>query len=166
MNSISSATPQIMSAVVPSCIRIARAGIRARARDAPRAEAELLRVGDLVGGDEDRAHRQERVGALGAQPLAVAVLALGERGRDALPVAGADVVHDDVAGDVVQRARARDPPRGRPMTTPSSTSRSSACGALRPDDRLAVADDRVGELREQERARSARGRPPSATCSR
>ena len=81
MYSISSATLQIMSAVVLSCIRISRAGVRAGAGDPPRPKPERLGVVDLVGGDEDRAHRQERVGALGAQPLAVADLALAERRR-------------------------------------------------------------------------------------
>ena len=107
--SMSSGDVQIMSAVVPSCIRISPAGVRAGARDPPRSKAEGLGIRDLVGGHEDRAHRQERVGALGPQPLTVADLALAEGGRDALPVAGADVVDDDVARDMVERVRARDP---------------------------------------------------------
>ena len=80
-------------------------GVRAGARDPPRAQAKGLGVGDLVGGDEDRAHRQERVRTLGPQPLAVTDLALAQGRRDPLPVARADVVDDDVAGDVVERVR-------------------------------------------------------------
>ena len=128
MYSISSATPQIMSDGVAVLHQDARG--RRPAPDPgidPRAQAEGLRVRDLVGGDEDRAHRQERVGALGAQPLAVADLALGEGRRDALPVAGADVVDDHVARDVVERlGRATRAWAVVPMTTPSSTSRSRA----------------------------------------
>ena len=125
--------------------------VRAGAGDPPRPEAEGLGIRDLVGGDEDRAHRQERVGALGAQPLAVADLALGEGRRDALPVAGADVVDDHVARDVVERVRARDPSGPRADDDAELDLEVEGVGALRPDDRLAVADDRVGELREQER---------------
>ena len=63
---------------------------------------------DLVGVTKTGPDRQERVAALGAQPLAVALLALAKRGRDALPVARAHVVHDDVAGDMVHRLGGRD----------------------------------------------------------
>ena len=92
-----------MSAVVPSCIRCSEAV----PVDAPAAQAQAGGRVELVGRDEDRAHRQERVGALGAEPLAVALLALAQRLRVALPVAGADVVDDDVARDVVHRVGAR-----------------------------------------------------------
>ena len=143
------------------------AGIGAGAGDPPRSKAEGLGVRDLVGGHEHRAHRQERVGALGAQPLAVADLALAEGGRDALPVAGADVVDDHVARDVVERVRARDPVRPRADDDAELDLEVEGVGALRPDDRLAVGDDRVGELREQERpGRRRAGRlRPRAPCS-
>ena len=135
------------SAVVPSCIRcsVPSGVIRQRAEAQPG-----LRV-DLVRRDEDRAHRQERVGALGAQPLAVALLARRERRRRALPVAGADVVDDDVAGDVVHRVRRRR--RAAPPADDDAELDLEVEGAraLGPDDRLAVGDDRVGELGEEQR---------------
>ena len=56
----------------------------------PQAQAERLRVGDLVGGDQPGAERVERLAALALVPLAAAVeleLALGH------------VVGDGVAGD-------------------------------------------------------------------
>ena len=131
-------------------------GVRARAGDPPRPQPERLRVRDLVRADEDRAHRQERVRALGAQPLAVACLALAEGRRNALPVAGTDVVDDDVARDVVERAGRRDAPRRRPDDDPELDLEVERVGPLRPDDRVAVGDDGIGELREQERARGER----------
>ena len=105
---------------------------------------------DLVRCDEDGAHRQERVGALGAQPLAVALLAGLEGCRGALPVASADVVDHDVAGDVVHRVVDGD------ATCPPADDHAEldleiqGLRALVPDDRLAVGDDRIGELGEEQ----------------
>ena len=118
------------------------------------------------GADEDRPDRQERVRALGAQPLAVALLALAQGRGVALPVAGADVVDDDVAGDVVERVRRATRRRVTlPMTTPSSTSRSSArvpsgrtIGSPSPTIALANLANSIG--------RSGAARPPSLAWSR
>src|ERR671913_572033 len=55
-----------------------------------RRDAQVLRIGHLVGGRDPRAPRAEAVGALGARPLRLA----------ALQVARADVVGDGVAGDL------------------------------------------------------------------
>ena len=67
------------------------AGVRVLAQLAvdPRAQAEVLGVGDLVGRGDPRADRAEGVGALGARPLGLA----------ALEVAGGHVVGDAVARD-------------------------------------------------------------------
>ena len=139
------------SDVDPSCIGIGRAGVRAAAGDPPRAERQAGSGVDLVRRDEHGADRQERVAALRAQPLAVALLALAEGGGVALPVAGADVVDDDVARDVVHRRRLRHAAR-RPADDDAQLHLEvQGVGAGRADDRLAVADDRVGELREQHR---------------
>ena len=63
------------------------------------ADREPLRIADLVGGHEDRAHRAERVERLAAGPLAVAEL----------EVAGRDVVEAGVAEDVVEGVARRRP---------------------------------------------------------
>ena len=55
-------------------------------------DVEDLRVGDLVGGDDPRPHRAERVEGLAARPLAVAELQVARR----------DVVDARVAEDVVE----------------------------------------------------------------
>ena len=111
MYSMSSGICQIMSEVDASCQSTGRAGVRAAAGDVPAADRQLVRQGHLLLRDDDRAHRQEGVGAFRPQPLAVADLALAQGGLDALPVAGRDVVGDDVAGDVLVRVGRRDPPR-------------------------------------------------------
>ena len=56
------------------------------------ADAQPLRIADLVGGHEDRAHRAERVERLAADPLTVAELQVARR----------DVVQAGVAEDVVE----------------------------------------------------------------
>ena len=54
---------------------------------------------------------------------------------------------------MVERARPVDPARGHPDDDAELDLEIEGGGALRPDDRLAVRDHRVGELGEQERAR-------------
>ena len=78
--------------------------------DAPAAQAQAGGGVQLVRGDKDRAHRQERVRALGAEPLTVALLAFAQRRRVALPVPGADVVDDHVARDMLHGVGAGHPP--------------------------------------------------------
>jgi len=159
MNSMSSATPQIMSAVVPSCIRISAPSSGPEPGSTPGPEAERLRVGDLVGGHEDRAHRQEGVGTLGPKPLAIA---------DHSPSASASgtpcqsralhVVDDEVSGDVVERIDAQDPPSAGTDHDRELDLEVQGVAALRADDRFTVADDRVGELSR----RAAAGWAPAA----
>ena len=57
-------------------------------------QAQVLRVGDLVGGDQLRAERVERLAALALVPLAAAL---------ELELALRDVVREHVAGHVVAR---------------------------------------------------------------
>ena len=78
-------------------------------------DRELLRVADLVGRHEGRAHRAERVERLAADPLAVAELEI-PRG---------DVVQARVPEDVVERSATDTRRRRRPMTTASSASQST-----------------------------------------
>ncbi len=103
----------------------------------------------LVRGGKDGTNRQERVAALGAQPLAVALLALAEGLRVALPVPGADVVDDDVARDVVGRLLGRDPPSGPADHDAELHLEVQGTRAFGTDHGLPVADDGVGELGEQ-----------------
>ena len=67
-------------------------------------DPQRLRVGHLVGSDQRRAHRAERVERLAAGPLAVAEL----------EVPGGDVVEAGVAEDVVERLGLGDPARRPP----------------------------------------------------
>src|SRR5581483_5342207 len=76
---------------------VPRGAVLAKLAVHPGADAQLLRVGDLVGGGDPRPERPEAVAALRPQPLRLGALA----------VAGRDVVHDRVAEDVVQRAGRR-----------------------------------------------------------
>ena len=62
-----------------------------------------------------------------------------------------DVVDDDVAGDVVHRLVLRDAAGGLADDDAQLDLEVERMAALGPDDRLAVADDRVRELREQQR---------------
>ena len=78
-----SATPKYICAVLACC----RTSSLTR-----HSIVERLRVGDLVGGHERRAHRAERVERLAAGPLAVAELEVARR----------DVVEAGVAEDVVE----------------------------------------------------------------
>ena len=128
MNSISSATPQIMSAVVLSCIRISAPSSGPDPGQPPRPEPERLRVGDLVGGDE----APEPIGRNVSEPLARSHWpsptspSPSAAGTPCQSRALMSLTHE-IAGDVVERVRARRPAAPRvPMTTPSSTSRSRA----------------------------------------
>src|SRR5664280_549415 len=79
------------------------AGVRSARRGVPATQAQDSGVAQLVGCHHGRAEGQERVGALRAQPLAVAAGA-GRQGRlRALEVSGAHVVGRDVPGDVLHR---------------------------------------------------------------
>ena len=128
-----------------------RAGFRTAAGDVPAADRELVGQRHLFAGDDDRAHRQERVRALGPEPLAVADLAVPERGLDALPVAGRDVVRDDVAGDVLVGVGRLHP--ACPLADDDAELRLEVEGvtARGMDDRLSVGHDGVGELGEEQR---------------
>ena len=134
----------------------------AGARDQEGPQAHAGDGVELVGGDEDRAHRQERVGALGPQPLAVALLALTERLEVALPVAGTDVVDDQVARDMRHRLRDRDS-MGLPADHDGELDfQVERVRALWPHDRHAVADDgvrRTSRTAADDPERPARPRP-------
>ena len=81
----------------------------------PQADAEVVRVGDLVGRDERGADRGEGVERLAGHPLLARLVEL--------PVAGRDVVADRVAADVLHRLARAGCRRPRwPMTTTSSAS--------------------------------------------
>ena len=97
MNAISAGTSPIRSLVEPSCMRCSVPSGVIR---------QLRRRRPALGSSSSRVTKAGPIGrnvslALGAQPLAVALLAGLQGRRRALPVAGADVVDDDVAGDVV-----------------------------------------------------------------
>src|SRR5204862_4262489 len=79
-------------------------------RDPPATEAQPGRRVEPLSGYEDRSERQERVAALGPEPLAVAFLARREGGLVALPVARRDVVDDDVPRDMSHCILDGDPP--------------------------------------------------------
>ena len=68
------------------------------------ADGQVLRVGDLVGRHQDRAHRAEGVERLAAGPLAVPELEVARR----------DVVEAGVAEDVVERVGGCYPARRAP----------------------------------------------------
>lgn len=114
-------------------------------------QAQVLRIGDLGRRHERRPDRQERVRPLGPEPLAVTDLALAEGGLDALPVPGADVVDDDIAGDVAERVRPGHPAGRGADHHPELHLEIEGVAALGTDDRHAVRDHRVGELGEEER---------------
>ena len=132
-----------------------RPGVLAAAGDPPVDAGEgRTQIWDLVGS----ATQHGADGQGGFEPLARSHwpsprLARAERLLAALPVACRDVIDDDVPGDVLRARRSRATWLARsPMTTPSSTSRSSAwvpCGRTIGSP---SGDHRVGELREQHRA--------------
>ena len=135
------ATPKIMSAVVRVLARLAVD---------PASAAERLRVGDLVGGDQPRAERVERLAAL----------ALAHWPPDAR--AGTRARRRRWRPRSPRCTRARRPasrgsgPR-RPMTTPSSTSQSVFSLPRGMQDVVVRADDRVGRLEEHDRLVGRRG---------
>ena len=69
-----------------------------------RPDVQILRVGDLVGGDDERTGRREAVERLAARPLRLGVLDVARR----------DVVDDRVAPHVVERVLGSDILRGAP----------------------------------------------------
>src|SRR5487761_1919527 len=118
----------------------------------PAAQAERGRVAQLVGRDHARPQRQERVRPLGPQPLAISGGARRQRLLRALQVARGDVVGGDVARHVVQRGIHRDA-AGLPSDhDPELHLEVQRLRGRRPDHGLAVADHRVRERGEEERA--------------
>ena len=106
----------------------------------PAVDREGLRVGDLVGGDEPRAHRAERVERLAADPLAVAEL----------DVPGRHVVEAGVAEDVVERlldrhvpCRPADHDRELRLVVDLAGSARDPSGCRRPDRRPSWATSRT-----------------------
>ena len=83
-------------------VHVGGAGLLQRLPVHVAGDRERLRVGDLVGRDQDRPHRAEGVERLAADPLAVAEL----------QVAGRHVVEAGVAEDVGERVRLGDASRG------------------------------------------------------
>ena len=117
----------------------------------PALDLERLRVRDLVGGHERRAHRAERVERLAARPLAVAELDVARR----------HVVEARVAEDVVEGVRLRHPARGRP----DDDGQLGLVVDLRrqagvPADVRAGPDDRRSATWRRSAARAAGRRPP------
>ena len=105
-----------------------------------RAETERLRIAQLVGGDDCRAHRREAVGPLGPQPLAVLSLEVAHR----------HVVEDRVPEDGLKGVEGLARDALRPITTASSHSRSS-CSVAAGRRSCAWVGDGVCELAEQDR---------------
>ena len=111
--------------------------------------SRVLRIRDLVGRDQGRAHRTERVERLAARPLAVPELEVARR----------DIVEAGVAEDVVERVGLADTARRPPDDHGELGLVIDLGGQLRvPADLGAVADDRAGPLAEDERG----GRPVRA----
>ena len=106
-----------------------------------RSETKRLRIAELVGGDDRRAHRREAVGTLRPQPLAVL----------ALEVAHRDVVEDRVPEDGVHGLRAIDPRRPPPDDHRQLALEIELLGRGRPGDRCAGMGDGIRELAEQDR---------------
>ena len=156
-----------MSAVEPSCIGWAR---RRRAGRDPGSASSGGGV-PPAGSSWSRAAKPGPIGRNVSLPLArshwPSPFSPSPEGRlVALPVAGGDVVDDDVARDVVHRRRHRNATRPSADDDPELHLEIEGVRALGPDDRLAVGDDGVGELREEE-GPSGTSRPaPSATWSR
>src|SRR3954452_2230906 len=131
--------------------------VRRVGRDPPGANGEARGGVDLAGRQEDGPDREEGVAPLRPQPLAIALLALAQRLWRALPVARAHVVRHDIARDVCERVRVRDPAGALADDDPELDLEIERVRPVRADDGIAVAHDRVSELGEQER--SLGGRP-------
>ena len=91
-------------------------GVLARLAAHPRAHAERLGVGHLVGGRDPRPEGAERVAALGPRPLRLGPLA----------VARGDVVHHRVPEDVRERVGRGHVPRRASRSRPRARPRSRA----------------------------------------
>src|ERR1019366_3976358 len=117
----------------------------------PRADPQMMRIGDGRLEGEDRAHRQEGVGALGPQPLAVTMFTGTKRRRAALPVARRDVVEHDVTEDMAVGLGGAHMAGGPSDHDAQLAFEVQGMTAGRPDDRVTVGHDRVAELREDER---------------
>ncbi len=105
-------------------------------------EMQVLRIGDLVGGDQPRSERAEAVAALALVPLRAAfelVFALG------------DVVGDAVAGDVLERALDGNVPRDRTDDDRQFDFPVGLERARRQQDRVARTADAGGGLHEEDR---------------
>ena len=129
-----------------------------RWRDSPLTRSSIdrfVRVADLVGGDDPRADRAERVDALGqAEHARLHLLALD--------VARGDVVEDDVAGDVVLGLLGREELAGLADDDGELELVVELVGhRLGVDDRVVGADDRVDVLEEHD-PRQHRVRPVDA----
>ena len=111
--------------------------------------------GQLVPRDHHRAERQERIRALGPQPLSVALLAGPERLGLTLPVARGDVVGRGVAGNVGRGIRNRHAAGAAPDDDRQFGLQIEGVRAGRVPDRIAVGGHGVGEHREEHGARRA-----------
>ena len=122
----------------PECDDLARLAVHAQ------LHREVVRVRDLVRGDDPRPERAERVDRLAEAEDAGPHLA-------PLDVARGDVVEDHVAADVVGRLLGREPLPGLPQDDRELELVVELLGqVLRVDDRLVRADDRVDVLEEDD----------------
>src|SRR5436190_17051131 len=106
-------------------------------------DAEAAAVAELRHRNERFAERAEGVEPLAARPLLVAVLQVARR----------DVVRAAVAGDEVERVVLGDPAPGAADLDSELRLGVDVRRLRRDNDRLAAADQRVGELPEEERLR-------------
>src|SRR3989442_918041 len=107
----------------------------------PEPQLEDVRVRDLVPIRDVRTDRREGLGDLPGHPLA----------PDELEVAGAHVVDDRVAPDVVQRLAYPDEPGAAADHHPELDLPVELLRASGPEDRLARIEDRVRPLRKDRR---------------
>ena len=128
-------------------------GVRAGGRGSPGADRQPAAVAQLIGRDQHRAQRQERVRTLCPEPLPVALLAGAERARLTLPVAGGDVVRGGVAGDVREGVGDGDARRAPPDDHCQLGFQIQGVGSGRMADRICVRGHGVGEHREEDRPR-------------
>src|SRR2546423_1084738 len=112
---------------------------------------QVVRVGDLVGCDDPRSERAERVDRLAEREDSAPHLV-------ALNVARGDVVEDDVSGDVVHRLLRTEPLPGlADHDSELELVVELARQLLRVDDRLIRPDDRVDVLEEDDPRRDLVG---------